>query len=231
MNNNAIIIDGVLLAVLLFSAFKAYHDGFFTSVIKLVGNLGGFVAAWYVSGRYSRLIFEKYLREGFITKAYDYLSQTSRATDVKTALESLVGRWPQEFVNSILQKTRDSLSAMLSPDMESAVLLVDEFLAPMIISCISVILFIICFFAVRMICKVAAGSFRTINKVPLLGFANKMAGFAAGLVIGGVNIILLSFLLSIIVIVTGDTLSFLNRRTLRQSSILALTGVINPFLP
>ncbi len=224
-------IDIFLLAVLAGSAFKAYRDGFFTSVVKLLGNLGSLLAAWYVSANYSRIIFEKFFRASFLDKSYAYLLRTSENIDVQAAIESIIGKWPRGFADSLLEKTQESLSVVLTPDMESAALLVDRFLAPVVTSVISVVLFIICFTAVSLLCSMLAKTLKIVNGVPILGFANRLAGLGAGLIIGGVNIILLSFLFSIIIILTGDSLSFLNRRTLRQSRIIALAGAVNPFLP
>ena len=212
-------------------AFKAYRDGLFTSVVKLLGNLGSLLAAWYVSANYSRIIFEKFFRASFLDKSYAYLLRTSENIDVQAAIESIIGKWPRGFADSLLEKTQESLSVVLTPDMESAALLVDQFLAPVVTSVISVVLFIICFTAVSLLCSMLAKTLKIVNGVPILGFANRLAGLGAGLIIGGVNIILLSFLFSIIIILTGDSLSFLNRRTLRQSRIIALAGAVNPFLP
>ncbi|MBE6867107.1 MAG: CvpA family protein [Ruminococcaceae bacterium] len=231
MNNPSTIIDIGLVVVLLISVVRAYIDGFFTSVIRLIGNLGSLFGAWYVASTYSQPIFDSLLRNSLITRSYSYLQQTARNIDIETALSSVIGKWPQEFVNTILQKTQDSLSVLLSPDMDSAVFLVDQFIAPIVVACISVVIFIVLFIAIRVVCALLAKMFKTVNKVPILGFANRLAGGLSGFVIGGVNIILLSFLFSIIVIITGDGLSWLNSQVISQSQILALTGMINPFLP
>ncbi|MBQ6849505.1 MAG: CvpA family protein [Oscillospiraceae bacterium] len=231
MNNPSTIIDIGLVVVLLISVVRAYIDGFFTSVIRLIGNLGSLFGAWYVASTYSQPIFDSLLRNSLITRSYSYLQQTARNIDIETALSSVIGKWPQEFVNTILQKTQDSLSVLLSPDMDSAVFLVDQFIAPIVVACISVVIFIVLFIAIRVVCALLAKMFKTVNKVPILGFANRLAGGLSGFVIGGVNIILLSFLFSIIVIITGDSLSWLNSQVISQSQILALTGMINPFLP
>lgn len=225
------IIDGLLLIVLFISATKAYKNGFFASIIDLVGNIGSLIVAWYVSSTYSQHIFDTFLRNSLVTRSYNYLVQTAENIDIETALNSIIGKWPQEFVNAVLSKTEESLSVILTPTQESAVQLVDSFIGPIVVACISVVVFIICFFVLRLVCRVLSKILKGINSVPLLGTANKLAGFAAGIVIGGVNIILLSFLLSIIVIITGDNLSWLNSEIIAQSKILALTGMINPFLP
>lgn len=52
MNNPSTIIDIGLVVVLLISVVRAYIDGFFTSVIRLIGNLGSLFGAWYVASTY-----------------------------------------------------------------------------------------------------------------------------------------------------------------------------------
>lgn len=231
MNNPSTIIDIALVVVLVISVVRAYIDGFFTAIIRLIGSLGSLFGGLYVASNYSQFIFDKLLRNSLITRSYSYLEQTARNIDIETALSQVIGRWPQEFVNNILEKTADSLSAILTPTMESAVFLVDEFIAPIIVACIGVVLFIVCFIAIRLVCGTLAKIFKTVNKVPLLGTANKLAGGIAGIAIGGINIILLSFLFSIIVIITGDGLAQFNSQVLAGSQILAFTGIVNPFLP
>ena len=231
MNNPSTIIDIGLIVVILICVIRAYIDGFFTSVIRLIGNLGSLFGAWYVASTYSQPVFDTLLRNSLITRSYSYLEQTARSIDIETALSSVIGKWPQEFVNTILEKTQDSLSVLLTPDMESAVFLVDSFIAPIVVACISVVIFLVLFIAVRVVCGLLAKMFKTVNKVPVLGGLNRLAGGLAGFVIGGVNIILLSFLFSIIVIITGDGLSWLNSGVIAGSQILAFTGAINPFLP
>ncbi len=226
-----IIIDGLLILVVFVSAIKAYRNGFFASIIELIGNIGSLIISWYVSSTYAQNIFNAFFRDSLITKSHNYLIQATENIDVDTAISSIIGKWPQEFVNAILSKTEENISIILTPTQEAAVKLVDIFIGPIVIACISVVVFIICFIMLRVICNILSKLLKIINNVPLLGLANKMAGFAVGVAIGSVNIILLSFLLSIIIIITGDNLSWLNSAIIAQSKILAITGMINPFLP
>ncbi len=231
MNNPSTIIDIILVVVILISVVRAYRDGLFTAVIKLVGSLGSLFGAWYVASTYSQTVFDLLLKDALVTRSYNYLRQTAQNIDIETALSQVIGKWPQEFVNTILSKTQESMSVLLTPTTESAVYLVESFIAPIVVACISVVLYILCYIIIRFVCRLLARLLKSINKVPVLGLANRLAGAAAGIAIGGINIILLSFLFSIIVIITGDGLSWLNSRVISGSKILALTGVINPFLP
>ena len=230
MTDAAMIIDIIFLAVLLITAIRAYIDGFFTSVIRLIGTLGSVFAGWYVSDNYTGYIFDNYLRAPLTERSYNFLLQASRDIDIRTALSSVIGNWPQDFLDTALQKAEEVMAQLLVPTMDSAVYLVDEFIAPAVTACLGIVLFLVCFLAVRIVCSVLAGLFKTVNKVPVLGTANRLAGFASGIVAGCVNIILLSFLFSIIVIVTGESLSVLNAEVIAGSRVMSMTAALNPFL-
>ncbi|MBR5520897.1 MAG: CvpA family protein [Oscillospiraceae bacterium] len=230
MTDPAMMIDVVFLVILLVTALRGCYDGFFTSVMKLIGTLGSVFAGWYVSDNYSGYIFENYLRRPLTERSYNFLLQASQDVDIQTAITSVIGNWPQEYIDVIMQKAEEVSSHILVPDMDSAIYLVNEFIGPMVTACVGIVLFLTCFAAVRIICTVLAGLFRSVNKVPVLGLANRMAGLATGLVAGGVNIILLSYVLNIIVIVTGDALPFLNAGILSSSRIMGAISSLNPFL-
>ncbi len=225
-----LVIDGLLIVVIITAAIRGYKDGFFTSVINLLGNVGSLLGGLWVRNNYSDYIFDKFLRRPLTERSYNYLLQTAQNIDIGTAMENVIGKFPKDFAHILLSKAETTLSRMLTPDMDSAVLLVDTIIAPVITAVVSVLLFILTFIAIRMVCRLFAWLFKAINSVPLLGTANQFAGFFAGLLTGGINIILLSFILSIIVIVTGDNISFLNSQILSRSKILAFTGMVNPFL-
>ena len=224
------IIDGILIIVLLVCAVKAYSDGFFTSVIKLVGNVGGLIAAWLLAKNYSVVIFDRFFKSKLTEKAFEYLSTATEGLDLQTAVNNLVGKFPKEVVDGIIGPAVNGAQTALEPTMDSAAYLVENFLGPLVIAIISVVIFTISLALIQLVVGLVSKAFKMVNSVPVLGFANRLAGFAAGTVIGGVNIILLSFLLSIIVIITGNSLGFLNNEILQQSKILALTSGINPFL-
>lgn len=229
--NPALVIDGILLIVLAADAVRGYKDGFFTAVIRLFGTVGSLLAGFWAADNYSRQIFEKYLRRPFTERSYNYLSQLSRNIDIQTALSDVFIKLPPRIVSSVTEKAETALSRILAPDMESAVYLVEEFIRPIATAAISVVVFILTFAAVKLICNFFAWLLKAVNNVPILGAANKMAGFAAGLATGAINIILLSFIMSIIVVVTGNSLPFLNTEIINRSHILALTGAVNPLLP
>ena len=54
MNNPSTIIDIALVIVLVISVVRAYIDGFFTAIIRLIGSLGSLFGGLYVASNYSQ---------------------------------------------------------------------------------------------------------------------------------------------------------------------------------
>ena len=223
--NKGMIIDGILIIVLLLTAIKGYKDGFLSAAINLAGNLGR-----YVAKNYAQVFFEKVLRSGLIERSYNYLSQNRQSTDISEALASVLDNLPQSFVEKVVSAAQNAAQGVLAPTQDSAAVLVDEFIAPMLLPVIAAGLFVITFLVVGILCKILARRLKIVNEVPLIGTANKIAGFLMGTASGVVNIILLSFLLYIICIVTKDGMSFVTLDILRQSKIIGMMNIANQIL-
>lgn len=229
--NPSLTLDIILIIVLFIYSIRGYLNGLLASVAELAGNLGSLIAAAFASNAWAPRLFKGALRKSLVERSYNYLAQASRQVDIQTAVTDVAGGLPRFLVENILGKAQETLSTILRPTQESAAYLVDEFLRPIITPCISVVIFVLVFRAVKIVCGILSKFLKKINDVPILGTANKWTGFVIGIVIGGINIILLSFLLSIIILGTGDSLTYLNSAVMSGSKIMAITGLINPFLP
>lgn len=236
-NNVPLVIDIALVIVLIICAVRGYIVGFLASAFDLIGSLGGVIGAWYVSSHYTKTLFDSFLRETMIDRSYNYLVKTAegmsnavKEIDVGTALSGVLGNWFNTFAENTIQRAQGTLSTMLQPTMESAVYLVDEFVSPIVVSVMSLLIFVICFLIIKLVCSLLSNLTKGVNEVPVIGTANQALGFVSGIVIGVVYIILLSFLFSIIVMVTKDSLTHFNGRILSKSIILRLTAFLNPFL-
>ena len=114
--------------------------------------------------------------------------------------------------------------------METAEKIVDVIVGPAVTVIIMLVIFAITVTVCTIVASLLAKLFKVINKIPVLGFANRMGGFVVGALTGIIYVILISCLLSIIAIITENSLTFLNIEVLNQSKILSLTGLINPFI-
>lgn len=224
------IIDIALLVIILISAIKCFMDGFATSVVKLVGNIAGLVAAWYLSKRWSPMIFENMFRENIVEKTYKYIQDGTKALNVQELIEQFTGSVPASFVQEFAAKAEEVAAQITQPTMETAEKIVDAIVGPAVTVIIMLVIFAIAVAVFTIVASLLAKIFKVINKIPVLGFANRMGGFVVGVLTGIIYVILISCVLSIIAIITENSLAFLNIEVLNQSKILSLTGLVNPFI-
>ena len=224
------IIDIALLVIILISAVKCFIDGFATSVVKLVGNIAGLVAAWYLSKRWSPMIFENMFRENIVEKTYKYIQDGTKALNVQELIEQFTGSVPVSFVQEFAAKAEEVAAQITQPTMETAEKIVDAIVGPAVTVIIMLVFFAIAVAVFTIVASLLAKIFKVINKIPVLGFANRMGGFVVGVLTGIIYVILISCVLSIIAIITENSLTFLNIEVLNQSKILSLTGLVNPFI-
>ena len=224
------IIDIALLVIILISAIKCFIDGFATSVVKLAGNIAGLVAAWYLSKRWSPMIFENMFRENIVEKTYKYIQDGTKALNVQELIEQFTGSVPASFVQEFAAKAEEVAAQITQPTMETAEKIVDVIVGPAVTVIIMLVIFAIAVAVFTIVASLLAKIFKVINKIPVLGFANRMGGFVVGVLTGIIYVILISCVLSIIAIITENSLTFLNIEVLNQSKILSLTGLVNPFI-
>ena len=224
------IIDIALLVIILISAVKCFIDGFATSVVKLVGNIAGLVAAWYLSKRWSPMIFENMFRENIVEKTYKYIQDGTKALNIQELIEEFTGSVPASFIQEFAAKAEEIATQITQPTMETAEKIVDVIVGPAVTVIIMLVIFAITVTVCTIVASLLAKLFKVINKIPVLGFANRMGGFVVGALTGIIYVILISCVLSIIAIITENSLTFLNIEVLNQSKILSLTGLINPFI-
>ena len=224
------IIDIALLVIILISAVKCFIDGFATSVVKLVGNIAGLVAAWYLSKRWSPMIFENMFRENIVEKTYKYIQDGTKALNIQELIEEFTGSVPASFIQEFATKAEEVATQITQPTMETAEKIVDVIVGPAVTVIIMLVIFAITVTVCTIVASLLAKLFKVINKIPVLGFANRMGGFVVGALTGIIYVILISCLLSIIAVVTKNTLPFLNMDILAQSKVLEFTQGINPFV-
>ncbi|MEG1801437.1 MAG: hypothetical protein RR273_05620 [Oscillospiraceae bacterium] len=224
------IIDGILLGIILLSAIKAYSNGFFASGVTLVGDIAGVIIAWFVSKKYSGVLFNYFFRDNLVDQTFEYIQNSTKAIDLQAMAQGVIGKLPQELLQEFISKAQAVVQDITTPTIETASALVDALLGPIIITFIAAAMFVIIIMLCKLVTVMLANLLKIVNHIPVLGFANRLAGFFVGIGIGGVNIILISFLLSIIAIITGNSIELFNSSVLAQSKILAMTRGINPFL-
>ena len=224
------IIDIILLVLVLMSAIKAFRNGFFAAVVDLVGNIIGLVASWFLANRWAPQVFDSLFRDNIVEKTYKYIQNSANVMDAQSFVQQFTGTLPAAFMQDFVTEAEKLLTNITQPTMEMAETITDTIIGPIITVVIMIVIFSICCSVFSLLSSLLAKALKAINKIPVIGFANRMAGFAVGILAGVVDIIIISCVLSIIAIITKNTLPVINMEVLAQSRLLAITSLINPFI-
>jgi len=224
------IIDIILLVIIIITAIRAFIDGFFTAVVKLIGNIAGLILSWILANRWSPLLFERMLREKIVVKTYTYIQDSANMVNVQTIIEQFTGTLPASFMQEFAEKAEHILHNVAEPTLELAQNITDAIIGPIITVVIMIVIFSVLCSVCSLLAALLAKALRAVNHIPVVGFANRLGGFGVGVFSGIINVIIISCVLSIIAVITQNSLSFINMEVLTQSKLLSLTRIINPFM-
>ncbi len=222
----ALILDVILIAVIVLTAFHYKKKGFVAGLLDLVGNLLALLVAWIASDRISPTVFENFFKQGLIEKITQTVQE--RGTSGLTMLvESFSSILPGGMADEVTRSLQDILGSG-APDL--AVRIVDTILTPLIVPMITVVLFFIAFAVCKLVISMLVAVLTNINKIPVIGSVNELLGILVGVAGGLLNVVLLLCLIWAVVAITNNNLPVLNNDMLSGSMMYSLFSKYNPFL-
>lgn len=222
----ALILDVILIAVIVLTAFHYKKKGFVAGLLDLVGNLLALLVAWIASDRISPTVFENFFKQGLIEK----ITQTVQEQGT-SGLTMLVENFSSILPGGMADEVTRSLQEILgsgAPDL--AVRIVDTILTPLIVPMITVVLFFIAFAVCKLVISMLVAVLTNINKIPVIGSVNELLGILVGVAGGVLNVVLLLCLIWAVVAITNNNLPMLNHDMLSGSMMYSLFSKYNPFL-
>lgn len=222
----ALILDVILIAVIVLTAFHYKKKGFVAGLLDLVGNLLALLVAWIASDRISPTVFENFFKQGLIEKITQTVQE--RGTSGLTMLvESFSSILPGGMADKVTRSLQEILGSG-APDL--AVRIVDTILTPLIVPMITVVLFFIAFAVCKLVISMLVAVLTNINKIPVIGSVNELLGILVGVAGGVLNVVLLLCLIWAVVAITNNNLPVLNNDMLSGSMMYSLFSKYNPFL-
>lgn len=222
----ALILDVILIAVIVLTAFHYKKKGFVAGLLDLVGNLLALLVAWIASDRISPTVFENFFKQGLIEKITQTVQE--RGTSGLTMLvENFSSILPGGMADEVTRSLQEILGSG-APDL--AVRIVDTILTPLIVPMITVVLFFIAFAVCKLVISMLVAVLTNINKIPVIGSVNELLGILVGVAGGVLNVVLLLCLIWAVVAITNNNLPVLNNDMLSGSMMYSLFSKYNPFL-
>lgn len=188
----SVIFDIICVALIIACVAYFATKGLLAGLLSLVGTLVCLVAGFFVGRALAEPLFGWLFRDRLIENTTSAI-QEHAVTNVQELLDQVVGFLPDFAKQPII----DQFGGVTFFDSyEFASQMVDNVIAPIVIPIIAVILFIILFILLRLLFNLLTRLLRGVNRVPVIGTANRVLGGVAGAVVGLLYIFLLVVVLA-----------------------------------
>lgn len=231
------ILDLICVAVLAVNILSYYRKGFVKVIVSFVGFVAALVCGVLASRFLAELVFHRFIREHLMDALMNYHLESdvtkSLAENLTHSLQSL-----PDWVSGILSlfsidlaQAVELIDGLVNPDTAAiAQTLTENLLQPVFLSFLGMVFFLFVFvlllFVFRRLADLAGGF---TNHIPLVGGLNQVLGGALGGVSGLLWVFLLAIFAALFLLITGDTVSWLNHSLIEQSKLFSLAFHRVPF--
>lgn len=222
------VLDIAIIILLLWMVLRYLRSGFVAGVLDFVGTLVSIGAAWWGASVLSPTLFEKLFRENLIARTANALSTSEGVVTFNEILNKISSFLPQNIIDTFLgeQSITDSFN-LSAPDIAQRV--VEEVVQPLIVPVISVLVFFVVFIVCRIVVRFIVAALKNINKIPLVGAANKALGAFSGLFVGLLYGFLLVCAMWALSVITGGEVAVFSAESLNQSFFYTAFSGFIPF--
>ena len=228
--NPSFLFDIMCTAVWLGLTVHYARKGLLAALVQIAGNLFSFVGAQRLAAWGSGELFDRFFAGSFRERIAAGLA-AGGAADLTQIAERYAGFLPEELRRQAVQACEQALAGLLTDNvLVMADTIVQDVIRPLLTPVFSVVLFFLCFAALRMVISLLVTVLGLVNRLPVLGAVNRFFGVAAGLAAGLADVFLLLCVVWALVVITGGNLPWLNGTALGESYYYQIFSQINPFL-
>ena len=228
--NPSFLFDIMCTAVWLGLTVHYARKGLLAALVQLGGNLFSFVGAQRLAAWGSGELFDRFFAGSFRERIAAGLA-AGGAADLTQIAERYAGFLPEELRRQAVRACEQALAGLLTDNvLVVAATIVQGVIPPLLTPLFSVVLFFLCFAALRMVISLLVTVLGLVNRLPVLGAVNRFFGVAAGLAAGLADVFLLLCVVWALVVITGGNLPWLNGTALGESYYYQIFSQINPFL-
>ena len=217
-------------AVWLGLAVHYARKGLLAALVQIVGSLFSLIGAQQAAAWGSGALFDRFLAGSFRERIAVSLS-AGGAVDLAAIAERYAGFLPEPIRRQVVAACEQALAGLLTDNvLVMADTIVQEVIRPLLTPVFSVVLFFLCFAALRMVISLLVTVLGLVNRLPVLGAVNRGLGLAAGVAAGLADVFLLLCVVWALIVITGGNLPALNEQLLGGSIYYQTFSRINPFL-
>lgn len=221
------ILDILVVLLLVWMTLCYMRKGFAAGILDFFGTLISVGAALWSADVLSPTLFEKLFRDNLITRTTNVLNSSEGVVTISEIVKRLSSFLPQNIIDTFLKQSGGTTFDMSAPNVAQRI--VEEVVQPLVLPVISILVFFMVFIVCRIIVNFIVAALKNINKIPLVGTANKALGAGAGLLVGLVYGYLLVCAVWALAVITGGDFQFFKESSLSQSFFYSIFSKMVPF--
>lgn len=233
-NLASVILDALVILVFIFSVVYSYKKGFLRTLLSVVS----FFASWFVAGFLGRFlaqwVFDTFLRQPIQTNVANMIQQGLAQGGIQEAAQQLTNAVPDWLAGLLFNKqsAADAVGSLLTQQnvQSAAASITSQVVRPVAVVLLSGLAFAVLFFVCRLLFRWLYRLLGVFDRMPVIGAVNGLLGGVLGIVRGGMYLVLLGIAAWLIILLTGDTLQWLNTKSVQDSCLFLLFYRLNPLL-
>lgn len=228
--NPSFLFDIICTAVWLGLAIHYAHKGLLAAVVQIGGNLLSLIGAQQLASWGSGALFDRFFAGSFRERIVVSLSEGG-AVDLNRIAQQYAGFLPESIRRQVVEACQRALDGLLTDNaLVVADTIVQDVIRPLLTPVFSLVLFFLCFAALRMLISLLVTVLGLVNHLPVLGAVNRTLGMVVGALAGLADVFLGMCVVWALMIISGGNLPLLNEAALGGSLWYQLFNQINPFV-
>lgn len=228
--NPSFLFDIICTAVWVGLAIHYARKGLLAAVVQIGGNLLSLIGAQQLASWGSGALFDRFFAGSFRERIVVSLSEGG-AVNLNRIAQQYAGFLPESIRRQVVEACQRALDGLLTDNaLVVADTIVQDVIRPLLTPVFSLVLFFLCFAALRMLISLLVTVLGLVNHLPVLGAVNRTLGMVVGALAGLADVFLGMCVVWALMIISGGNLPLLNEAALGGSLWYQLFNQINPFV-
>ncbi len=193
--------DLIMILIIVLVAVSGYIRGAIKSILSLVGGIVSIIVAYTFSKAVSPYIYDMFFKQSVSDKVSNSVSNSldSSSGNLGDAVYNALPDFLRKIVgeNTLSNAVGAVADGSQQQITDAAVDAVQEIVAPIITALIGFIVVIIVFALLKVVIAVAIRAADVVNKLPVIGTANKIVGAVIGCIYGAVLVLTVSLIIGV----------------------------------
>lgn len=201
MNPVSLIYDFLCVAIVVISTIKGAKDGFAKTAIMTLGVVAAVVAAVVISSVCTAFIYSAVIEPAVVSGITGSIGEATSVESVTEALTKAIDGLPQiSRLFFDFEGVAEGLIEASGLDAQKiAEAATENIVRPVVEPIISSLIFVVSVILLIAVVSVVANGSKVVNDVPVIGSVNSFFGGTAGIVSGGVNVLIGAIIIGFVI--------------------------------